>query len=374
MIRDRITDAGGWIDFSEFMELALYAPGMGYYSAGAQKFGAAGDFITAPELSSLYSECIAQQIADVLRQCENPEILEIGAGTGAMAADILRTLEARGSLPDRYLILEVSAELRQRQRQTLQARVPNQISRIEWLDALPARGVEGVILGNEVLDALPVSRFRVVESGPATVAVECLGVGLGEEKFVSAPGLATDLIRERVQAIEQDLGQPFPAGYTSEICPSLPAFIHSLGDTLTRGMILLVDYGLPRREFFHADRTGGTLMCHYRHHVHTDPFMYPGLQDITAWVDFTTVAEAATACGFDVAGFTTQAHFLVAAGITENFESGDGDVKVRLQRSAELQTLLMPGQMGENFKFIGLSREIENNLRGFSGRDLRHTL
>jgi len=378
LIRDRIVGAGNWMDFTDFMDLALYAPGLGYYSAGASKFGVAGDFVTAPEISPLFSRCIARVAAEVLGNCPSGVILEVGAGTGCMAAEIIRVLENQGGVLDRYLILEVSADLRERQRQTLEQRVPDSICRVEWLDEFPETPINGVILANEVFDALPVTRFSVTDSTRGEDGVGRLhtsGVGFEGDRFRWKLAPPTDILREYFNAIEATLGARLPAGYMSEISLRLPAFVNSLGGALKRGLVLIIDYGLPRREYFHPDRGQGTLICHYRHRAHPDPFIYPGLQDITAWVDFTAVAEAAAEASLDIAGYTTQAHFLLGAGVEEEFvNASPTDAPGQLELSQQMQTLMMPGQMGERFKVMGLTRGIESVPKAFRYHDLRHRL
>jgi SAM-dependent MidA family methyltransferase len=375
LIRDRVAAASGWIDFSEFMDLALYAPGLGYYSAGARKFGAAGDFVTAPEISRLFGRCIGRFLSERLRGFSSATVLEVGAGTGAMAADILAVLEREDALPDRYLILEVSADLRQRQAQTIGERVPELARRVEWLDSFPESPFDGVVVANEVLDALPVTRFVAGGDG-----VKANGVCVEKGEFAWRAAPAPVELREAVRAIEAELPGRFEDGYASELCPSLPAFIAGLGASVNRGLILLVDYGLPRREFYHADRSSGTLRCHYRHRAHSNPFVYPGLQDITAWVDFTGLAEAAVAAGLDVAGYTTQAQFLLGAGVDRELAalteelSVRGETRTHYELASQLKTLTLPGEMGERFKVMGLTRGIEDPASTFPGRDFRHLL
>lgn len=375
LIRERIIAAGGWIDFSEYMDLALYAPGIGYYSAGSRKFGAGGDFVTAPEISRLFGRCIARSVAGALSGFSPGVVLEVGAGTGAMAVEILHVLEREAALPERYLILEVSADLRERQQATIRTRIPGLAARVEWLDTLPEKKFDGVILANEVLDALPVTRFTVGEQG-----LLADGVVVAGDAFSWSPRPAPDALREMVRRIEASLSDGLSAPYTSEVCPSLPAFVTGLAGTLNRGLILFVDYGLPRREYYHPDRSSGTLQCHYRHRAHADPFFYPGLQDITAWVDFTAVGEAAAVAGLEVRGYTTQAHFLLAAGIDGEFETlrneadAAGKMRPYLELTRQIKTLMMPGEMGERFKVMGLGRGLDVMPVGFSGRDLRHLL
>lgn len=359
-MRAEIQAHGGTISFERYMDLALYAPGLGYYSAGARKFGAAGDFVTAPELSPLFARCIAVQCAEVLKVLEGGDILELGAGSGVMATDLLAELETLGTLPEHYWILEVSAELRERQRLTLTERAPALLQRVHWLERLPA-AFSGVILGNEVLDALPVTRFRRAARG---FEEYCVADWDGELVWQLRPASAD--LQSALAALEADLSQPLAAGYSSEICLRLPALIASLADALTRGALLFTDYGYTRAGYYHPERHMGTLMCHYRQRVHDDPFLYPGLQDITAHVDFTAVAQAATQAGLTLAGYTTQAHFLLALGIAER--------AVDLHTARAVKLLTLPAEMGERFKAIGFVKGMDSALRGFSLRDLSHSL
>jgi SAM-dependent MidA family methyltransferase len=368
-VRGEIEAAGGWIGFARYMQLVLYEPGLGYYSAGARKFGAAGDFVTAPEAAPLFSRCLAVQCEEVLRTLGGGDLLEFGAGSGLMAAGVLAELGRRGTLPRRYRILDVSADLRERQRATLGQLVPGLLERVEWLDRLPARHA-GVILANEVLDALPVERF-VIRGGE----VRALGVAWVDgrpawKEAPAPPGLAA-----AVRDIERELGAAFPDGYASEVDLLLPGWLAALGATLARGVALLVDYGLPRREYYSPERSAGTLLCHSRHRWHDDPFARPGLQDVTAWVDFTAVAAGAQDAGLDVAGYTTQAHFLLGSGLDE-FLAGTSDLDVASRASLSRQAMLLtlPGEMGERFKVIALARDCEASLRGFALRDFRHAL
>lgn len=359
-MRAEIQAHGGAISFERYMDLALYAPGLGYYSAGARKFGAAGDFVTAPELSPLFGRCLAVQCAELLKVLGGGDVLELGAGSGAMAADLLAELKQLGTLPERYWILEVSAELRERQRLTLTERAPALLQRVHWLERLPT-AFSGVILGNEVLDALPVSRFRRAARGFEEYCVADRG---GELVWQLRPA-STDL-QTALAALEADLPHPLAAGYSSEICLRLPALIASLADALTRGALLFTDYGYTRAGYYHPERHMGTLMCHYRQRVHDDAFLYPGLQDITAHVDFTAMTQAATQAGLTLAGYTTQAHFLLALGIAER------GVDLHTARAVKLLTL--PEEMGERFKAIGFVKGLDSALRGFSLRDLSHSL
>jgi SAM-dependent MidA family methyltransferase len=363
MIRSEVTARGGWIPFAEYMRLALYAPGLGYYQAGAQKFGAAGDFVTAPELSPLYSICVARQLAELLVQSGGDTLLELGAGSGAMAAAILQELSRLNQLPARYLILEPSADLRQRQQHLLAQSSPAILPRVVWLDALPEEPFVGVIVANEVLDALPVSLFAIEEG----VARE-LGVMAAADEF----NFATRPASEPLAVFANSLG-PLPEGYRSEVCFAADSLLNSLAAVLRHGALLFIDYGLPQAQMYAPERLTGTLACHYQHHVHDNPLVLSGIQDITAWVDFTRIAEAALRNDLGVAGYTTQAHFLLAAGITELIAE-PSTVQQQAQWSAQVQKLTMPGQMGEAFKVMCLVTEGIDAPSGFAGRDLRFGL
>jgi SAM-dependent MidA family methyltransferase len=385
-LRAAIAAAGDWLSFERFMEIALYEPGLGYYSAGSAKFGAAGDFVTAPEVSDLFSRCVARQCAEVLA-ITGGEILELGAGTGRMAAVVLESLAAVGVLPERYAILEVSADLAERQRARLQSLPPALLERVVWLERLPETPVRGVVLANEVLDALPCQRFVIGNDGEALE----LGVSLSQsgsaafgERTGAAEGSLATAFSERarvpdvslavaVDKLLAELPGALPAGYTTELCPRVDPWVASVGELLERGMILLFDYGLPRSHYYHPQRVSGTLRCHFKQRAHDDPYINVGVQDITAWVDFTRVAEAALAAGLDVAGFCTQAAFLLATGIEALVAEAVGTVE-RVRRAGEARRLLMPGEMGESFKAMALTRDYDAPLGGFALQDLRHSL
>ncbi len=369
-IRAEIAAAGGWIDFARYMELALYAPGLGYYSAGARKLGGQGDFTTAPETSALFSRCVARSCEAVLTRLGGGDVLEVGAGSGVMAADLLRELEARGSLPENYFILERSADLRERQRMYLTQRLPHLGARIRWLDRAPAQAWRGVLVANEVLDALPVTLF-----GWRPDAVTEYGVVWDRDRFAWAARPAAPVPAGRIAAWAAACR--WDADYRSEFTPSLAAWLEVLTENLAAGAALFIDYGYPRHEYYHADRRRGTLLCHYRHRAHPDPLVLPGLQDITAHVDFTAVAEAADALGLRIGGFTPQAQYLLHAGIEGMLAAafpqtgGHGEY---LQLAAQAKTLLLPGEMGERFKAMLLLRGVEGDIAGFGGRDLRGRL
>ena len=372
-IRDFIGTHGGAIGFDTYMRLALYAPGLGYYSAGATKFGDAGDFITAPEVSSLFSRCLARQVSEVLEVTGGGDVLELGAGLGTMAADVLVELAALERLPERYRILEVSADLAERQRARI-ARLPPEISaRVEWLDRWPAQAMRGVVLANEVLDAMPVARF-VLRPGAGTQRVRALGVAVEGGNFTWREIDAAPELEQAVRSVLGTLPGALPDGYVSEVCLSFQPWIASLAGQLEEGVALLIDYGLPRAHLYHPERNTGTLRCHFRHRAHEDPFVNVGLQDITAWVDFTRVAEAADGAGLEVLGFATQAAFLIGAGMeslltTEMTAAGD-DTPRRARLAGEARRLMLPGEMGEIFKVIALGRGYHEPLSGFSTQAL----
>jgi SAM-dependent MidA family methyltransferase len=372
-IREFIDAHGGVIGFDAYMRLALYAPGLGYYSAGATKLGAAGDFVTAPEVSSLFSRCVARQVAEVL-EITGGEVLELGAGLGTLAADVLLELAALGRLPERYRILEVSADLAQRQRAHL-SRLPAELSaRVEWLDRWPDRAMQGVVLANEVLDAMPVTRFvlRGIDGRPE---VRELGVAATASGFAWRETDASPELRQAVHGILDSLPVTLPAGYTSEVCLAFQPWLAGLAAHLAHGVALLIDYGLARDQLYHEERGGGTLRCHFRHRAHDDPFVNVGLQDITAWVDFTRVAEAADSAGLDVLGYATQAGFLMGAGmeslLTTEMQIAAGDAQRQARLAGEARRLMLPGEMGEVFKVIALGRGFQRPLAGFSVQDLR---
>jgi SAM-dependent MidA family methyltransferase len=394
LIRRSISVAGGWISFERFLELALYAPGFGYYSAGSVKLGKSGDFVTAPEVSDLFSRCVARQCADVLAETGG-SILELGAGTGRMAATILEALADMRALPDRYAILEVSADLAERQRAYMQKLAPDLRRRVAWLDRLPEEPTRGVVLANEVLDALPFRRFVVGGGVPHE-----LGVCLQGDSFAWQEGDWDDgrpNSRLASSAAEITPGEPrtsnlvdlgssgpcmpellnlassLPDGYVSEICLRVAPWIAGVSQFLQRGALLLFDYGLPRSHYYHEQRIEGTLRCYFKHRAHDDPFINIAVQDITAWVDFTRVAEAAVDAGLDVTGFATQAAFLLGTGI-EALVAAVTDVAEHARLAGEARRLLLPGEMGESFKVMALTRNLDAPLRGFAYQDLRASL
>ncbi|HSD40903.1 MAG TPA: SAM-dependent methyltransferase [Burkholderiales bacterium] len=363
-IRAEIECAGGWIGFARYMELALYAPALGYYMAGARKLGADGDFVTAPELAPLYGHTLARQVAQGLAAVGG-EVLEIGAGSGALAASLLEELGRLERLPEKYLILELSPELRERSRDTLAARVPHLLERVAWLNVLPP-AFTGVVVGNEVLDAMPVS---VVRTRAGAIEESGVAVARGNAPFEWAGRPAAGEVAGAARALA------LPDGYRTEIGLVARGFVSSVANMLERGVALFVDYGFPRAEYYHPQRREGTLMCHYRHRAHGDPFFLPGLQDITAHVDFTAMAEAAHGAGADVLGYATQAQFLINCGLTEVMQrASPEDAKAYLPLAAAANRLTSPAEMGELFKALAFGRGVDAELIGFRAGDRRHTL
>lgn len=344
--------AHGPMTLARYMQLALYAPGLGYYSGGAQKFGAQGDFVTAPEISPLFSRCVARQCEQVLQDLAGGDILEFGAGSGVMALEMMQTLAQRQQLPQHYFILELSAELQQRQQQLFEKHAPHLLEKMQWLSALP-QTISGVIVANEVIDAMPVHKFKIKNE------VREVYVDYQKNEFFwhvdkpSVPELAMG-----VQSL------PLSENYESEINLLLPAWITSLSQCLARGLILLIDYGFPRHEYYHPDRYMGTLMCHYQHRAHDNPLILTGIQDITAHVDFTAVAEAADATQLCVNGFTSQANFLLNSGIADSLPSQNVLQQYRIAQ--EIKRLTLPSEMGELFKVMALTQNYNNILLGFA--------
>ncbi len=364
-----LTQHHGKIGFDHFMELALYAPGLGYYTAGARKFGAAGDFVTAPELSSIFSKCLAQQCAQVLSHLEQGIILEFGAGSGIMAADVLQHLAELDQLPHQYWILEVSPELRQRQQQTLIQACPQLLERVGWLTQLPATKFDGVILANEVIDAMPAHRFKLDQS--ASPKLQEYFVALQGEEFCWQLEPARMNVAAKLQPIIKNYLH-HTDNYTSEINLHIEPWLNSLSDILNCGVVLLIDYGFPRHEFYHPERVMGTLMCHFRHHSHDNPLIWPGIQDITTHVDFTAIAEFGTKAGFDLLGYTNQAAFLINCGL-DRFAQAPNEVE-QININNEIKRLTLPTEMGELFKVIALARKFENELIGFQQMNRIHQL
>lgn len=368
-IRGRIRDAGGQIPFAEFMHEALYAPGLGYYAAGATKFGADGDFVTAPEISTLFGRILARQVAEVLCELPSGEILECGAGSGKLAVDLLTTLEELDELPQVYNILEVSADLADRQQERLREALPHLFNRIRWLSSLP-KDFDGVIVANEVLDALPVERFV-----KRNEQLRQLNVALDGRDFAWVEVDAPLRLETAVNEIEADIGETLQDGFTSEVSLAAPRWIEDLANSVRCGVVFLFDYGVSRREYYAPDRTDGWLRCHFRHHAHNEPLINPGIQDLTAWVDFSSIAGAAVAGGMDILGYQTQSQFLMGGGLEaemKNFSMLPLEQQVEL--SGQIKTLTLPGEMGENFKCIALGRGVDMTPSAFHFADRTQTL
>ncbi|MBP7639497.1 class I SAM-dependent methyltransferase [Thauera phenylacetica] len=370
-IEAELAAAGGWIPFARYMELALYAPGLGYYSGGARKFGPGGDFITAPELTPLFGQALAAQVEQVMRASARA-LIEVGAGTGLLAADLLLELERRDCLPERYGILELSGELRERQFDTLAAKAPHLAARVHWLDALPER-FAGAVVANEVLDVMPVhlvvSRAEGLFERGVAIAADAAGV----RRLCWADVPAAGAVAEGARALA--LPVPQSGEYVTELNLAGKAWVAAWAERLQAGALLLIDYGYPRAEYYLPSRSGGTLLCYYRHHAHGDPFLWPGLNDITAFVDFTAVAEAGFEAGLDVQGYTTQAQFLFNCGVLECLERRGARESADYIRAARaVQRLTAPQEMGELFKVIALSRAIDGPLLGFVRGDRTHAL
>lgn len=362
-IATHIGQQGGWISFADFMRQALYTPHLGYYSGGGNKFGVGGDFVTAPEISPLFAQALGNQLIPVLHETSG-DILELGAGTGKLAQDLLQYLYAQQQLPARYRILEVSADLRARQQACLHAALPAAVyARVQWLDTLPAT-FRGVVLGNEVLDAVPVQLVQWQQGN-----WHARGVAYASDFIWQTKPLDNLSIVSHIETSQ------LPEGYITEINPAAQGLIASLAGMLQQGLILLPDYGFSAREYYHPQRDQGTLMCHYQHYAHDNPFLYPGLQDITAHVDFTAMAEVAIASGLDCAGYTSQAQFLMNCGILQLLQQINPEDSARyLPMVSAVQKLLSPAEMGELFKVLALSKGLRLPLLGFVQGDKRHQL
>jgi len=368
LLRSEAEARGGRLPFDRFMELALYAPGLGYYAGGAHKLGRGGDFVTAPELTPLFGRTLAGQCREALARLGGGELLELGAGSGALAVDVLSALAAEGPLPKRYLILELSAGLRARQQAQIAARLPRLADRVTWLDRLP-EGFTGLVLANEVLDAMPVHRFRI-GSGGEPLELFVRPAGEGWEEVADRP--QSPRLAAAVRAL-QAAGLAREPGYESEINLRLGPWVQALADALDRALVILIDYGYPAAEYYRADRRQGTLMCYYRHRAHGNPYRSPGLQDITAQVDFSALARAAEGAGLGLAGYTTQAHFLLGCGLDRLLAAAAAGPDALEDLTAARQ-LLLPSAMGERFRVLGLEKGISGPWCGFSVRDLRDRL
>lgn len=367
-----IEAAGGTIGFAEFMHHALYASGLGYYSAGATKFGEAGDFITAPEASPVFAKILANQVSAVLEQIDkslDPTIIEIGAGSGALAVELLKRLDMLAALPAHYFILDVSADLRQRQANAIRAALPNYFENVRWLSTLP-ESYTGVVIANEVLDALPFERFVKSEQRICRRSVARSG-----DEFSWQTETAPAVLQQAVQDIEADLGHKLPEGYESDVSLGVKDWVKGLAAGLDQGFVFLFDYGVSQREYYAKDRSSGWLRCHFRHHAHSDPLIYPGIQDITTWVNFSQVAHAAFDSDLQIAGYVTQAQFLLHGGLQQELQDIAGmPTEAQIELSRQVKLLMMPGEMGESFKCLGLSKGDIDAPELFQIADRSHTL
>ncbi|WP_415768241.1 class I SAM-dependent methyltransferase [Paraburkholderia sp. J69-1] len=382
-LRAEIAAAGGWLPFDRYMERTLYAPGLGYYSGGSRKFGLladdGSDFVTAPEMSPLFAATLARAVGEALAASGTHALMEFGAGTGRLAAGVMLALEALGVRFDSYAIVDLSGELRERQRDTIAQRAPHLLDRVQWLDALPA-SFEGVVIGNEVLDAMPVRLFARKDAvwHERGVAIDNSGNSDDGSAFVFSD-------RPAMSGRDADWAQSVPGSalsavegsddYLTETHEAALAFTRTVCTMLTRGAAFFIDYGFPEAEYYHAQRVQGTLMCHYRHRAHGDPFLYPGLQDITAHVEFSGIAQAGVETGADLLGYTSQARFLMNAGITEVLSEIDpSDVARFIPAATAVQKLVSEAEMGELFKVIAFSRGIDSTIAAFARGDRSHTL
>ncbi|WP_266157447.1 class I SAM-dependent methyltransferase [Dyella silvatica] len=352
--------AQGPMPFAQYMERCLYTPGLGYYSAGTTKFGEAGDFVTAPELGELFARCVVNAVQPVLAMLGGAaDFLELGGGSGVFAEAALRAMAAAQTLPRRYLILEPSADLRERQREHLAAALPAELyARVQWLDRPPEEDWRGVLFANEVIDALPTTRFTLRDG---EVYEEYVALD-GEGRLMRVDRPADALVAGAVRHVERDLGRDFADGYRSEILPQLPYWIQAVAGSLSAGLMLFVDYGYVRREFYLPDRRDGTLMAHYRHRAHSDPLYLPGLNDLTASVDFTALAEAGNSGGFGVLAYLPQAQFLIAADLQRAFEQAYEQAPDELSRyrlAQQVKRLTLPDQMGERFQAMLFARGLD---------------
>ncbi|MEY4593495.1 MAG: hypothetical protein RIR18_2390 [Pseudomonadota bacterium] len=379
-IRTLINGSNGWVSFADYMSEVLYAPGLGYYAAGSSKFGQSGDFITAPEMTPLFANALACQLAEIMA-LSAPHIIEAGAGTGRLAIRLLLALEALNALPDSYAILELSADLRDRQASLIAEKIPCLANRVIWLDRLPVQ-FAGAVIGNELIDAMPVHLVEWSDDGIQEIGVTC------DLQWAYAARPATGKLLEAAQFIADEAeqcGESLPNGYRSEINLAGPAWAAEWGEILTQGAVLLLDYGFPAHEFYHPLRDTGTLMCHYRHHAHPDPFYQPGLQDITAHVDFTSLIAGAFPAGLELLGYTSQGQFLLNCGILQLLDQhvaknaeGDFGKAESIKAAAAVNKLILPQEMGELFKVIALGKNLQiedgRPLLGFKQGDRSHQL
>ena len=358
----------GWINFADFMQFILYEPGLGYYSSGTRKLGVGGDFTTAPEISNFFGACLADCMIKILHSCPKQMVLEIGAGSGQLAFDILTRLDNQGFVPDQYYILELSADLKDRQ-QRLLAKLPNNLlEKVTWLDSLPENFITGVIIGNEVLDAMPCRRFRIRDEDIYEIGISCTN-----QRLIEQDKLADEVIKDLVHKIEKELNRKFANGFISEIRPDYKHWFTALSSSLVSGVIMFIDYGCSRGEYYSTDRSSGTLVCHYQNKAHYDPLFLPGVQDLSAWVDFSLVADIGLRHGFKVETYTSHRDFLLFTGILELVDE-ILDQNKRFKINQAVKQLLLPSQMGDTFKFMLLSKDCMIEESFIEVRDFRYLL
>ena len=366
VIQQRITESDNKISFADYMNLCLYHPELGYYSSSSEKIGPKGDFTTAPEISSLFSKSLAHHLIDVLTQIEHPSVLEFGAGTGKMAADILLELEQNESLPEHYYILEASAYLQKKQKETLHKLVPHFLSKVIWLTSLP-QSFDGVIIANEVCDAMPTHRVELENDTVTEICVEHDG-----DHFRLCRSPLDPRLQKRCKEINQLIDSQ--QNYKTEINLAAEVWLATLAQLLKQGAIYIIDYGHPRESFYHPQRSDGTLMCYYQHRGHNDPLILQGLQDITSHVDFTALAETAVDNGLNVAGYQSQADFLLAGGILDQLQAKDTAIFDEMQQKTQLKRLTLPSEMGEDFKALSLTKNLDQLLPRLQLADRRYSL
>jgi len=378
LIRQRIDEAGGWIPFDAYMQMALYTPGLGYYSGGQQKFGEQGDFITSPEVSPLFARSLAQPVAKLLNKIPGGKIIEFGAGSGKLALELLKELQTLEQLPDRYYIVELSAELQLRQREYIESRAPELVTCVQWLTALPEKSLDAVVIANEVLDAMPVKRFSYQDVQLMQLGIACRNNTLQLEYKNADENLQTKVNELDIEVIKQasaGINAQQHAKYASEINCYISPWISALSNCINTGAVYIIDYGYVEREYYSAERNMGTFMGYFRHRAIDAPLWYPGLQDLTAFVNFTAVAEAALKNDFDVDGFTSQGNFLINCGLADILEQTEtASNREYLMLAQQMKTLSLPGEMGERFKVLGLSKGLDDNMPGFELRDMRYSL
>ena len=366
-LKNKVNDHQGWLSFYDFMNFVLYKPTLGYYSTGTHKIGLGGDFTTAPEISKLFGVAIANQLLPAIRKYKKPSILEIGAGSGKLAFDIINHLNNRNVELDYYYILEISGDLKERQKRTL-SQLPKGIQvKIRWLDKVPEEGIEGAVIANEVIDALPFERFKIIDNDIVQIGITFKGSQLIEKERAASPAL-----REAIKNIEHDIGRSFDSGSVSEIRVDFEDWFKSINKGLKSGIALFIDYGYARKDYYSSEIDNGNMICHFQNKAHLDPYIYPGLQDISASVDFSLLADSAFNLGYQVELYCHQADFLMSADILESINS-ETDDEERIRMNQQIKQLFLPNIMGESFKCMLLSKEC--NIEHLEAvKDLRYML